>query len=58
MNTRWHDLIIDRLEDGGIHLEQQSAGDPVGKAGGTGDANREKKIIFTFLMLVASSVDR
>ena len=24
MNTRWHDLIIDRLEDGGIHLEQQS----------------------------------
>jgi len=24
MNTRWHDLIIDRLPDGGIHLEQQS----------------------------------
>jgi hypothetical protein len=29
MNTRWHDLTIDRLEDGGIHLEQQSGvGDP------------------------------
>lgn len=27
MNTRWHDLIIDRLEDGGIHLEQQSGVD-------------------------------
>ena len=24
MNTRWHDLIINRLPDGGIHLEQQS----------------------------------
>lgn len=24
MNTRWHDLIVDRLKDGGIHLEQQS----------------------------------
>lgn len=24
MNTRWHDLIIDRLKDGGVHLEQQS----------------------------------
>lgn len=24
MNTKWHDLIIDRLPDGGIHLEQQS----------------------------------
>jgi hypothetical protein len=24
MNTRWHDLIIDRLPDGGIHLEQQA----------------------------------
>lgn len=24
MNTRWHDLIIDRLDDGGIHLEQQT----------------------------------
>lgn len=24
MNTRWHDLIIDRLKDGGIHLEQQA----------------------------------
>jgi len=24
MNTRWHDLIINRLEDGCIHLEQQS----------------------------------
>ena len=24
MNTRWHDLTIDRLPDGGIHLEQQS----------------------------------
>ena len=24
MNTRWHDLIIGRLPDGGIHLEQQS----------------------------------
>ena len=23
MNTRWHDLIVKRLEDGGIHLEQQ-----------------------------------
>ena len=23
MNTRWHDLIVERLEDGGIHLEQQ-----------------------------------
>lgn len=22
--TRWHDLIIDRLEDGGIHLEQSA----------------------------------
>ena len=27
MNTRWHDLIIDRLPDGGIHLEQQSGVD-------------------------------
>lgn len=27
MNTRWHDLIIDRLDDGGIHLEQQSGVD-------------------------------
>lgn len=27
MNTRWHDLIIDRLPDGGIHLEQQSGAD-------------------------------
>lgn len=24
MNTKWHELIIDRLPDGGIHLEQQS----------------------------------
>lgn len=24
MNTRWHDLIIGRLKDGGIHLEQQA----------------------------------
>lgn len=24
MNTKWHDLTIDRLPDGGIHLEQQS----------------------------------
>lgn len=24
MNTRWHDLIVERLEDGGIHLEQYS----------------------------------
>ena len=24
MNTKWHDLIIDLLPDGGIHLEQQS----------------------------------
>ena len=23
MNTRWHDLSVERLEDGGIHLEQQ-----------------------------------
>lgn len=23
-NTRWHDLIIDRLPDGGIHLEQSA----------------------------------
>ena len=27
MNTRWHDLIIDRLKDGSIHLEQQSGCD-------------------------------
>lgn len=27
MNTRWHDLIIDRLPDGGIHLEQHSGVD-------------------------------
>lgn len=27
MNTRWYDLIIDRLPDGGIHLEQQSGVD-------------------------------
>lgn len=24
MNTRWHDLMVDRLPDGGIRLEQQS----------------------------------
>lgn len=24
MNTRWHDLTVERLEDGGIHLEQQA----------------------------------
>lgn len=24
MNTRWHDLIVERLEDGGIHLEQHA----------------------------------
>lgn len=24
MNTRWHDLIVDRIPDGGVHLEQQS----------------------------------
>lgn len=24
MNTRWHDLIVERLKDGGIHLEQQA----------------------------------
>jgi hypothetical protein len=27
MNARWHDLIIDRLDDGGIHLEQHSGVD-------------------------------
>lgn len=27
MNTRWHDLIIDRLPDGGIRLKQQSGVD-------------------------------
>lgn len=27
MSTRWHDLIIGRLPDGGIHLEQQSGCD-------------------------------
>ena len=27
MKARWHDLIIDRLPDGGIHLEQQSGCD-------------------------------
>ncbi len=27
MNTQWHHLIIDRLDDGGIHLEQQSGVD-------------------------------
>ncbi len=27
MNTRWHDLIVDRLKDGGIHLEQHSGVD-------------------------------
>ena len=27
MSTRWHDLIIDRLKDGGIHLEQHSGVD-------------------------------
>lgn len=27
MNTRWHDLTIDRLPDGGIHLEQQGGCD-------------------------------
>jgi len=27
MNTRWHDLIVDRLPDGGFHLEQQSGVD-------------------------------
>lgn len=24
MNTRWHDLIVERLKDGGIHLEQHA----------------------------------
>ena len=24
MNTRWHDLIVSRLKDGGIHLEQHA----------------------------------
>jgi hypothetical protein len=27
MNTRWHDLKIDRLEDGGIRLEQSDCGE-------------------------------
>ena len=27
MNTRWHDLVFDRLPDGGIHLEQRSGVD-------------------------------